>query len=203
MKIFSTDYPLIAELDPATAVGMDRVYFRSDNALINSGKTIYRAPWMKELRFMPHLVVRVGRVGKGIDTTFAPRYYSEATLGFSLYDHEYMKSQQMEKLNPVLAYSFDGALMIGSMRALHDIDTRHSMVRVIEQGTVSRVISDPLSMPSSDDISGYISMLSNYFLLKMGDLITIPLWKKYVPLASGQHIHLSCDSEEILFMGIK
>lgn len=57
-------------------------------------------------------------------------------------------------------------------------------------------------MPSSDDISGYISMLSNYFLLKMGDLITIPLWK-IVPLASGQHIHLSCDSEEILFMGIK
>lgn len=203
MKIFGTDYAYLSGRMMEPTSGMDDIYFRSDNALINSGKTLYLSSWMHQISFMPHLVVRIGRVGKGIDPVFADRYYSEVAMGLSLADRDYLIDRRTSGLDPMLSYSFDGALMVGQMYPKGEIDPSQMLVRIIEEGDVKKKISTRMEMPSKYRITEVISMLSHHFLLKMGDLITFPLWQEYVSLNPGQHIHLSSGDEEVLFMGLK
>lgn len=203
MKIFGTDYAYLLGRSLSELQGIDCIYFRSDNALVNSGKSLYLSSWMQQIHCMPHLVVRISRVGRGVQAQFADRYYTEVAYGFSLFDAEVFRSKHQAGLNPMLSYSFDGALMVGQMMpktAWHDTVPT---VRRIGAGGEVLPVDEVLSMPTDEEIRTWIALLSEHFLLKMGDLVTLPLWHSYIPLERGQYMHLSCGDDEMLFMGIK
>ena len=98
--MFCTDFHLLIGKDPLERPLMDSLYLRGDNTLLNSGKRVLITSWMRGLSYMPQLVVRVDRAGKGFEPRFAGRYYREAAIGLALADRQLLGERLRGEMDP-------------------------------------------------------------------------------------------------------
>lgn len=194
MKIFCTDY---AQITGRALSPNDSIYLKPDSALINSGKLLYQPSFISQLSVLPQLVVRVERVGKSIAREFARRYWGrEVALGLSFCGVDEAQETIASGQSPFLATGFDGSLAVGSW---------HSYVDLRDQALSMTLTNSRLEciLPSSDLIDQYIISLSNYFLLKMGDLIVLPLLPQYIRVSQGENIHLLSEELIQVYVGVR
>lgn len=203
MKIFCTDFPLLTGGSPADSDLRERLYMRGDNTLINSGKHVMITSWMRGLSYMPQLVVRIDRAGKGFAPRFADRYYHQTAWALALADREQVVERLERQLDPALAFSFDGSLGVGHFLPLEELRAQQvSVLETIGAEPIGEVL--PLLMlPTAEQINGTISELAQLFLLKTGDYVCFPLWGHYRPLRVGQQLFVAEGDVELLNIGIE
>lgn len=201
MKIFCSEQSLLSEtFQKEYPIG--HFFLRSDNTLTNSGKTLYTPEWSRDMHYVPVLVVRIGRVGKSIESRFAHKYYQELALGISFTDIQYYQQTSALGLDSSLAYDFDGALMTSLFFPKEEMPkTISHLILNGEERTEEKIIIQSIS---SDRIHETISTISHYYLIKMGDCITFPLVDKYRKIeAPEQHLYSTPDDTVILNASIK
>lgn len=176
------------------------VKLRPDNVIINSGKEIYLPDWIEELTYMPVLIVRVAKVVKAIEPQYGERYYEVATLGLDL-----RADKVKEGIPEFMSYSFDNALMRGDYWL--DLEEIKSQGARVVTSRFSEIVPEELpelQFPSDEQIHKTLALVSNYYLIKIGDLLTFPLWTAHRPIKPGMGI-LVVDKrdQELLYYGIK
>lgn len=158
---------------------------RSDNTLTNSGKTLYRPSWGRSLYYVPVLVVRLSKVGKSISLPFVHKYYEQVAVGVSFFDRLYFQEQRREGLDPSLAYNFDTSLPCSPFVDKETLLQRLGGMEHRSNKKECRMMPT-FNFYTREQIESSISLLSHYFLLKMGDCITFPLLSEAVPLSLEQ-----------------
>ena len=121
MKVFCTDFNLLVGNSSAEDPLMTSLYLRGDHTLLNSGKRVMITSWMKGLSYMPQLVVRIDRAGKGFEPRFADRYYRRAAWGVALADRQLVLDRLSQRMDPGVAYSFDGSLAVGDFYPIEEL----------------------------------------------------------------------------------
>lgn len=201
MKIFCSEQSLLSEtFQKEYPIG--HFFLRSDNTLTNSGKTLYTPAWSRDMHYVPVLVVRIGRVGKSIESRFADKYYQELAIGISFTDIQYYQQTSALGLDSSLAYDFDGALITSHFFPKEEMPkTISHLILNGEERTEEKIIIQSIS---SDRIHETISTISHYYLIKMGDCITFPLVDKYRKIeAPEQHLYSTPNDTVILNASIK
>lgn len=176
---------------------------RGDNTLINSGKRVMITSWMKGLSYMPQLVVRIDRAGKGFESRFADRYYHQAAWGLALADPEQVQERLAKQQDPALAVSFDGSLGVGHFVPLEDLRMQQVSVLETHGAQLIEETLPELDLPDSQVINQTVSDLAQLFLLKTGDYVCFPLWDRYRSLSVGQQLFIAEDDVELLNIGIE
>lgn len=197
MKIFCAEQVLISGTSDAQ-YPMGDFFLRSDNTFTNSGKTLYTPTWSTVMQYLPVLVVRISRVGKCIDLRYAERYFEQVALGLSLVDIHYYRAAIESKVDPSLAYDFDGALVSSSFFPKETLpcSIKHLILHGTDEGPRADI---NLSAITQKYIHEHISLISRYYLLKMGDCITFPLCGRFNPIAPPErHLYFTSDEEVIL-----
>lgn len=198
MKIFCADFDRLSTSlqDKHDEVDIRCVYTKPDSALLNSGKMLYRPESVSRLYAGPYLIVRVARVGKFVAPQFAERYWEQVGVGISFCGLDEARRAITDGL-PHVAYSgFDGSLVQG---VLKDYTTCASGTLSFIKGTEKH----PLTLPSPDLINGYLSLISEYFMLKIGDLLTFPLLSDYMSVEIGDNLYVALGDEELAFVGVR
>jgi 2-keto-4-pentenoate hydratase/2-oxohepta-3-ene-1,7-dioic acid hydratase in catechol pathway len=114
-------------------------------------------------------LIRINRIGKHIQTKFAHKYYNEIGLGI---DFTARKLQNQLKKNGMpwdKSKSFDGSALIGDWFPKNEFKDLNSLSfslklndYVVQHGNTSKMLWN---------IDDLISYISQYFTLKIGDII--------------------------------
>ena len=144
------------------------IFSKPDTALLKNGEDFFHPDFSNDIHHEVELVIKISKMGKKIQPKFARNYFNEIGLGIDFTARD-MQSKLKEKGLPwELAKAFDGSAPIGEFIQVEGIDLSNinfSLKKngeVVQQGNTSQMIF------RFEDI---ISFVSQYFTLKVGDLI--------------------------------
>ncbi len=143
------------------------IFCKPDTALLKNEEAFYHPDFSKEIQHELELVIRIQKMGKKIQKQFAHLYYNEISVGLDFTARDKQNELKQKGLPWELAKAFDGSACIGTFIPLpstsNGIDfSLQKNGQLVQKGNTQQMIH------SFDDI---VSFVSNYFTLKVGDLI--------------------------------
>ena len=163
----------------------------ADSSLARSGKPWFLPEFGDAMLCSPHIVYRMGRLGKNIARRFAHRYIDAVTIGCTV---------QACGLKGALGNAFDGAAMLGEMVTVQQAGDLDQLVARLACGEqMSECPARQMTMP----IDEIIEWVSQYFTLKIGDLIFAGHPEQQLSLAIGDHLKGTINNLEVFDIKIK
>jgi 2-keto-4-pentenoate hydratase/2-oxohepta-3-ene-1,7-dioic acid hydratase in catechol pathway len=146
------------------------VFIKADSSILPKNQAFFIPPFSNDIHYEVELVVKINRLGKYIDKKFAHKYYSEIGLGIDFTARDLQSKLKAKGLPWEKAKSFDGSTLVSQkfinvedFSSLNNIsfslfqnDTK------VQQGTSAQMLW------KIDELIAYVSQ---YFTLKIGDLI--------------------------------
>ena len=145
------------------------VFLKPDTAILPKKMPFFIPEYSDNLQYEVELVVKINRVGKYIDKKFANKYYDEIGLGIDFTARDLQQKLKDKGLPWEKAKAFDGSAVVGTFFPISSFDDLASInFSMSKNGETVQNGNSSLMIHSIDDI---ISHVSQYFTLKIGDLI--------------------------------
>jgi len=144
------------------------IFMKPDSSILPKNQPFFIPSFSNNIQFECELLVRINRLGKRIEPRFAHKYYQEIGLGIDFTARDIQSKLKAKGLPWEIAKSFDGAAVIGKWFDkkefnLNDLPfTLHKNEKLVQQGNTKDMIFD---------LDHLISHISQYFTLKIGDII--------------------------------
>ena len=145
------------------------VFLKPDSSVIAKNQNFIIPSFSNEIHHEVELVIKINKVGKHIDKSFSHKYYDEIGLGIDFTARD-IQSNLKEKGHPwEKSKAFDNSCMVGKFlkkEKLEDISKiEFSLIKNNE------LVQSGCSNDMLWKIDELISYVSQYFTLKIGDLI--------------------------------
>lgn len=194
----------IQELDNNRKIPPAPVFFlKPDTALLRNNDAFYVPSFSQDLHYETELVIRINRVAKSIDEKFAHRCYDEVGLGIDFTARDIQRRCIAEGLPWEICKAFDHSAALspqfiplselgGDVQNLHFEMSLNDQIR--QQGHTAQMIFS---------VNRIIAYLSQFFTLKIGDLIFTGTPVGVGPVKPGDHIRASLEGHTLLDFDIK
>jgi 2-keto-4-pentenoate hydratase/2-oxohepta-3-ene-1,7-dioic acid hydratase in catechol pathway len=145
------------------------VFMKPESALLRNNNPFFVPEWAKQFDFETEIIVRIDRLGRGIQPKFAHRYYSEIGLGIDFTARDLQKKLMAAGQPWEVAKAFDGSAAVSNFiskdlfASVQNIDFHLDVNGECRQQGNTRDM-----LFSIDEI---IAHVSKYFMLKQGDVI--------------------------------
>ena len=145
------------------------VFLKPDSSIIAKNQNFIIPSFSNEIHHEVELVIKINKVGKHIDKFFSHKYYDEIGLGIDFTARDIQRNLK-EKGHPwEKSKAFDNSCMVGNFlkkEKLEDISKIEFSLKKNNELVQSGCSNDMLWK-----IDELISYVSQYFTLKIGDLI--------------------------------
>jgi 2-keto-4-pentenoate hydratase/2-oxohepta-3-ene-1,7-dioic acid hydratase in catechol pathway len=145
------------------------VFLKPDSSILKKNKPFFLPNFSDNIHYEVEVVIKISKLGKGIASRYAKRYYDEVTLGIDITARDLQSRQTAAGMPWEISKCFDGAAPIGSfmpvtsIKNIDDLDFRLEINnKVVQKSNTSDMIF------GIDEIVEYVS---KFFTLKTGDLI--------------------------------
>lgn len=146
------------------------VFLKPDSSILLKQHPFVIPPFSNDVHHEVEILVKINRIGKHIDEKFAHKYYEEIGLGIDFTARDLQLQLKEKGLPWEKAKGFDGAAVIGnqwlpktSFDSVDDISFRlESNGNIVQEGSTSQMLWK---------IDALVSYVSQYFTLKIGDII--------------------------------
>ena len=190
------------ELDGTLYIPEEPVIFtKPDSALLKDSKPFFIPDFTKQCDYETELVVRICRLGKNISERFAHRYYDAYTVGIDFTARDLQRKLRAEGKPWELSKAFDNSAVIGdfvSKEELPDVQQLHFHLdidgKTVQQGFTGDMISS---------VDRLVAFVSQYFTLKIGDLIFTGTPVGVGPVAIDQHLDGYLEGRKVLSFNVK
>lgn len=143
-------------------------FLKPDTALLTRNRPFYYPEFSKNIHYETELVVKINRVGKYIEERFAGRYYDEISLGIDITARDLQNEAKKKGLPWEIAKSFDNSAPISeTFLKIKDLPENINFKLDINGNIVQNGYSNDMIF----SIDKIISYLSQFYTLKIGDLI--------------------------------
>ena len=187
---------LCAEYNASGEVAYDVI---GDNALLRNNDDFYIPAFASGVSCVPQLVVKIGKIGKCVGERFAGRYYEEVGVGIRFYADNLVEMLSEKGLPATMAYAFDGAAAISVLeKNVENISGCEVWFELNGQEVFREKVGD-LSLSPERLISG----MSEYYMLKIGDLIYCGNTFRQRGLKIGDHLQMGLHGKCLLDFHIK
>ena len=177
------------------------LFMKPDTALLKNGKPFLLPDFSSNMHYETELVVKINRLGKNIAERFSHRYYDEVTVGIDFTARDLQQQLKEKGLPWEISKSFDNSAAIGEFipkTELKEIQNVNFHLDIdgekVQQGNTSDMIY------SVDKIISYISQ---FFTLKIGDLIFTGTPEGVGPVVIGNHLQGYIEDKKLLDFKIK
>lgn len=190
------------ELDGTLYIPEEPVIFtKPDSALLKDSKPFFIPDFTKQCDYETELVVRICRLGKNISERFAHRYYDAYTVGIDFTARDLQRKLRAEGKPWELSKAFDNSAVIGdfvSKEELPDVQQLHFHLDIdgetVQQGFTGDMIYS---------VDRLVAFVSQYFTLKIGDLIFTGTPVGVGPVAIDQHLDGYLEGRKVLSFNVK
>lgn len=144
------------------------IFMKPDSALLRQGEPFFLPDFSNDVNYETEVVVKINRLGKAIEERFAHRYYNEFSLGIDFTARDVQARLKAKGLPWELAKGFDGSAVVGKWLSKQDYDLNKLDFGLklnkqqVQEGNTSEMLFS---------IDKIIAFISQYFTLKIGDLI--------------------------------
>jgi 2-keto-4-pentenoate hydratase/2-oxohepta-3-ene-1,7-dioic acid hydratase in catechol pathway len=176
------------------------IFSKPDTALLKNGEPFYIPDFSNDVHHEIELVIKINKVGKKIQKKFARNYFSEIGLGIDFTARDKQNELKSKGLPWELAKAFDGSAPIGNFINIENIDLKNidfslqKNGQLVQQGNTSQMIF------SFEQI---VSFVSQYFTLKVGDLIYTGTPAGVNQVNIGDHLEGFIGNESMLICEVK
>ena len=142
------------------------IFSKPDTALLKNDDPFYLPDFSNDVHHEVELVIKINKMGKKIQEEFAHHYFNEIGLGIDFTARDLQSQLKSKGLPWELAKAFDGSAPIGDFIPYEkDKPINFSL----KKNGITVQVGNSNDMIFS--FSKIIAFVSNYFTLKVGDLI--------------------------------
>ena len=144
------------------------IFSKPDTALIRNNEAFYHPDFSQDIHHEVELVIKISKMGKKIQPKYARNYFTEIGLGIDFTARDVQSKLKEKGLPWELAKAFDGSAPLGDFINIEGKDLSNinfSLTKngeIVQQGNTAQMI-----FPFEE----IVSFVSQYFTLKVGDLI--------------------------------
>ncbi len=145
------------------------LFMKPETAVVLHRQPFFIPDFTQDVHYEAEVVVRINRLGKHIEERFAYKYYDAVTLGIDFTARDLQTKLKAKGLPWERAKAFDGSAVVGTfipkdnLPAPNNLNFElHKNGILVQKGNTSNMLN------SIDQI---IAFASQYFTLKIGDLI--------------------------------
>ena len=178
------------------------IFMKPDSAVLLKKQPFFIPPFSNDIHYEVELLVRINKIGKFIQKKFAHKYYDEIGLGIDFTARDLQKKLKEKGLPWEKAKGFDGSAVIGEkwiqkshFKDLNDLEfSLKKNGEEVQQGRTSHMLW------KIDEIIEYISQ---YFTLKIGDVIFTGTPAGVGPVAINDELSGFIEDQQIFSIHIK
>jgi 2-keto-4-pentenoate hydratase/2-oxohepta-3-ene-1,7-dioic acid hydratase in catechol pathway len=177
------------------------VFMKPDSSILRKNKPFFLPDFSSEIHYEVEVVAKISRLGKGISSRFAPRYYDEITVGIDITARDLQTRLSKARLPWEISKCFDGAAPIGNfipVSSVNDISNLGFRLDINEKTVQQSNTSDMIF-----GINEIVSYVSKFFTLKTGDLIFTGTPSGVGPLKRNDHLVAYLEDKPLLDFMIK
>ena len=146
------------------------IFMKPDTAVLLKKQPFFIPDFTDDVHYEVELLVRITKVGKHIQEKFAHKYYQEIGLGIDFTARDLQQKLKEKGLPWEKAKGFDGSAVIGEKwidkNSIEDLNNINFSLLKNEVAVQTGNTSDMMWK-----IDGIISYVSQFFTLKIGDII--------------------------------
>jgi 2-keto-4-pentenoate hydratase/2-oxohepta-3-ene-1,7-dioic acid hydratase in catechol pathway len=145
------------------------VFMKPDSAVLLKQHPFVIPEFSEDVHHEIELIVKINKVGKYIDSKFAHKYYDEISVGIDFTARDLQEKLKQKGLPWEKAKAFDGSAVIGDFLPKTQFSSLENIT--FELTNNSKTVQKGSSNMMLWKIDELISYVSQYFTLKIGDII--------------------------------
>lgn len=145
------------------------VFMKPESALLRNNNPFFVPEWAQQFDYETEIIVRIDRLGRGIQPQFAHRYYSEIGLGIDFTARDLQRKLMAAGQPWETAKAFDGSAAVSSFISKDLFANVQNIDFHLDVNGECRQRGNTRDMLFS--IDEIISYVSKFFMLKQGDVI--------------------------------
>ncbi|MFI2742529.1 fumarylacetoacetate hydrolase family protein [Zhouia sp. PK063] len=145
------------------------IFIKPDSAVLKLTDDFYIPEFSNEVHHEVEVLVKINKLGKHINEKFAHKYYDQISIGIDFTARDVQNKLKEKGLPWEKAKSFDGAAVIGEWLPKEEFSNLNDInFRLEKNGATVQEGNTSLMLWKIDELISYISQ---YFTLKIGDVI--------------------------------
>lgn len=177
------------------------IFLKPDSALIQKNKPFFYPDFSNDIHHELELVIRINRLGKHIEESFAHKYFDQVAIGIDFTARDIQAECKKKGLPWEKAKAFDGSAPISKFINLDQYGKLEDLEYSLEvngdlrqKGTTSLMIFNVYKL---------ISHISKFMTLKIGDMIFTGTPAGVGPVKIGDQLVGRLNGEKLLDFRIK
>jgi len=176
------------------------IFMKPDSAVFRQRDAFYIPDWTSDVHYELEVVVRINRLGKNIEAKFAPKYFAEFTVGIDFTARDVQSALKAKGLPWEKAKAFDQSAVLGDFLSVDDFDLNNLHFQLKKN---SQVVQDGDTSLMLHNISQLIEHSSQYFTLKIGDLLFTGTPEGVGPVAPGDLLEGFIEGKKVLNVKVR
>lgn len=177
-------------------------FLKPDSAILPKRVPFYIPEFTNDLHYEVELLVKINRLGKHIEERFANEYYSQIGLGIDFTARDLQQECKSKGLPWEKAKAFDGSAIIGK-----EFIDKSEFESVQDISFSLNKNGDQVQLGNSKDmiftIDAIISYVSQFFTLKIGDIIYTGTPAGVGPVKIGDKLEGFLGEKQLISLDIK
>lgn len=176
------------------------LFMKPDSAIFRQRDAFYIPDWTNEVHYEAEIVIKINRLGKNIEEKFAPKYYSQFTLGIDFTARDVQKKLKAQGLPWEKSKAFDQSAVLGEYLNVNDYSLDNLNFELKING---RVVQSGNTKSMIYTIPQIINHCSEFFTLKIGDLIFTGTPEGVGKVNAGDELEGFIEGKKILHVKIR
>jgi 2-keto-4-pentenoate hydratase/2-oxohepta-3-ene-1,7-dioic acid hydratase in catechol pathway len=172
------------------------IFLKPDSALLKKNKPFFIPDFSKNLQFEAEVVLRISKLGKGIESRYAHRYYDALTVGIDFTARDLQNKFSQAGHPWELSKTFDGSAPVGTFLPAERFPNPSDISFLLEVNGETRQEGNTSDLIFS--FADIISYVSQFYTLKTGDLIFTGTPSGVGPVRKGDNLVARLAGETVL-----
>lgn len=177
------------------------LFLKPETSLLLKKHPFFIPDWSNDVHHELELVVKINRLGKHIEERFAHKYYSEISVGIDFTARDLQAKLKAASHPWERAKAFDGAAVAGKFVSINDFKdiqnlniSLHKNGQVVQSGNTANMIFS---------VNKLIAVASEYFTLKIGDLIYTGTPAGVGPVRANDRLEGFLEGQKLFDINVK
>lgn len=177
------------------------IFMKPETAVPRPVEDFYYPDFSQDIHHEVEIVVKINKVGKNIEEKFAHTYYDEVGIGIDFTARDLQARLKGKGLPWELAKAFNGSAPVSEfVPKTQFADMQNIQFSLDVNGETRQQGNTSMMLYKIDYL---ISFVSQYFLLKKGDLLFTGTPKGVAAVKIGDTLKLSIEGKEMLVVNVK
>ncbi|MFM7764384.1 MAG: fumarylacetoacetate hydrolase family protein [Sphingomonadales bacterium] len=176
------------------------IFIKPDTAVLRNNAPFFIPEFTRDVHHEIEVVVKINKNGKAIPLQFAADYYDEITVGIDFTARDLQSKLKEKGLPWEKAKGFDHSAVIGKFIPKTGLDMKNLDFHLTKNGETVQKGNTQMMMHPVDEV---IAHVSQYFMLKTGDLIFTGTPEGVGPVAAGDELKGFLGDMQLFRCGVR